>query len=414
MRKEFILVLAALILSAPAFAQSPQKDKAVYKEYPTSYYRGTILKSIDRYQAPEDKPSKSFKIDLSGRTLPNNPGDYNQVWHTNPISQGRTGTCWCFSTTSFYESEVKRVSGEEVKLSEMYTVYWEYVERARYFVRNRGEMFFGEGSETNAVARMMDKYGVVPWEDFTGLKENQPFHTHSAMYKELDDYLKGVKERNAWNEDEVVATTKAILNHHLGEPPISVKVGNKTYTPQEYLKDHLKLKMGEYVNFMSLMAHPYWRRAEYDVPDNWWNSRDYFNVPLDDFMIGMKSALSKGYTFAIGGDVSEAGLETYEGVGIIPTFDIPSEYIDESARQFRFNNGSTTDDHAMHVVGYREFEGDTWFLVKDSGSGSRNCGEGCSGFGYYFFHEDFIKLKMMNFTVHKNAVKDLLKKMNES
>lgn len=414
MKNTFLLLLAVCLLSSPALGQSPQRDKAVYKQYPASYYSGTILRSLRQYDAPNYQPPKSFKIDLSGRELPTDPAAYEQVWHTEPISQGVTGTCWCFSTTSFYESEVKRVSGKEVKLSEMYIVYWEYVERARYFVRNRGDMFFGEGSETNAVARMMEKYGAVPQESYTGLKPGQPFHTHEQMYEELGAYLKGVKERSAWNEEEVVATTRAILDHHLGAPPSSVTVGSKSYSPQDYLKKYLGLKMDEYVNFMSLMAHDYWARAEYEVPDNWWNSREYYNVPLDDFMEGMKSALSQGHSFAIGGDVSEAGLESYEGVGLIPTFDIPSEYIDESARQFRFNNGSTTDDHAMHVVGYREFQGDTWFLVKDSGSGSRNCGEGCEGFGYYFFHEDFVKLKMMNFTVHKDAVKPMLKKMNES
>ncbi|MEM7039549.1 MAG: peptidase C1, partial [Bacteroidota bacterium] len=142
--------------------------------------------------------------------------------------------------------------------------------------------------------------------------------------------------------------------------------------------------------------------------------KDYYNVPLNDFMDGMKEALKSGFSFAIGGDVSEAGLVSHEGVAVVPTFDIPSAYIDENARQFRFNNKSTTDDHAMHVVGYKEVDGNTWFLVKDSGAGSRNCGEGCKSFGYYFFHEDFVKLKMMNFTVHEDAVKELLRKINKS
>ncbi|PIY02588.1 MAG: peptidase C1, partial [Bacteroidetes bacterium CG_4_10_14_3_um_filter_31_20] len=43
-------------------------------------------------------------------------------------------------------------------------------------------------------------------------------------------------------------------------------------------------------------------------------------------------------------------------------------------------------------------------------SGSRNNDINAKEFGYYFFREDFVKLKMMNFTVHKDAVKELLKK----
>ena len=85
-----------------------------------------------------------------------------------------------------------------------------------------------------------------------------------------------------------------------------------------------------------------------------------------------------------------------------------SEYIDENARQFRFSNGTTTDDHAIHLIGYKIDENDNWwFLIKDSGSGSRN-----GNFpGYYFYHEDFVKLKMMTFTIHKDAVKETLDKI---
>ena len=50
--------------------------------------------------------------------------------------------------------------------------------------------------------------------------------------------------------------------------------------------------------------------------------------------------------------------------------------------------------------------GEWWFLIKDSGSGSRN-----GKFqGYYFYHEDYVKLKMMTFTIHKNAVKEIINK----
>lgn len=395
-------------------AQTRKKDKASYSEKPESYYWKTIVPALEKYekkQEPRPASKPSFRMDFSNRDLPTDPDKYEQIWHNDPVSQGRTGTCWCYSTSSFYESEIKRLSGNEVKLSEMYTVYWEYVERARYFVKNRGDMYFGEGSETNAVARMMEKYGIVPYDAYTGIPADQPFPNHKPMYEELDKYLKSVKERNAWNEKEVVSTVQSILNHYLGEPPTEITIDGKKMTPLEYMEDELKLHPEDYVNVMSLMKYPYWENAEYDVPDNWWNSADYVNVPLEDFMQGLVNAVNNGYGVSIGGDVSETGLDRDAQVAVIPTFDIPSEYIDESARQFRFNNGTTTDDHAMHVVGIKEHQGDTWFLVKDSGSGSRSCGEGCKSFGYYFFHEDYVKLKMMTYTIHKDALKDMLEKM---
>ncbi|MCK7523127.1 MAG: hypothetical protein MZV64_38370 [Ignavibacteriales bacterium] len=94
---------------------------------------------------------------------------------------------------------------------------------------------------------------------------------------------------------------------------------------------------------------------------------------------------------------------------MVPTFDIPSEYIDENARQFRFSNETTTDDHGIHLVGYMNKDGKDWFMIKDSGSGSFNVGDK----GYYFYTEDYIKLKIIDFMVHKDALGDLLKKFGE-
>ena len=72
----------------------------------------------------------------------------------------------------------------------------------------------------------------------------------------------------------------------------------------------------------------------------------------------------------------------------------------DGARQLRFTDGSTTDDHVIHIVGYMEKDGKDWFLIKDSGSSARNG----KIEGYMFYHEDYVKLKMMNFIVHRNVV----------
>ncbi len=78
-----------------------------------------------------------------------------------------------------------------------------------------------------------------------------------------------------------------------------------------------------------------------------------------------------------------------------------------NARQFRFSNKTTTDDHGIHLVGYLNKDGKDWYLIKDSGAGSR---DDVKNFGYYFYSDDYVKLKMMDFMVNKNAVKDLLSK----
>ncbi|MCF8307403.1 MAG: C1 family peptidase [Bacteroidales bacterium] len=411
MRKLITLALLAVFATGSAFGQ--EKDQAKFKEYEPGYYENFILKDVRavKKDKKEEEKEKKFLMDQSGMDLPNKMDLYeNEVWHTPTISQGNAGTCWAYSTTSFYESEVKRLHDMEVNLSEIYTVYWEYVEKARRYVKKRGDSRFTQGSEANAVTRMYKKYGIVPNSVYDGLPEERKFHSHAAMYKEMRNYLENVKKEDAWNEKEVLATIKSIMNHHIGQPPSEFEYEGEMITPKEYLHDVLKLNLDNYVEILSYKQKPYWEQVEYEVPDNWWNSEEYYNVPLNVFMDVVEEAIAEGYSMSIGGDVSEAGFSHETNCAIVPTFDIPAQYINENSRQFRFSNSSTTDDHGMHLVGSTEYNGDMWYLIKDSSSGSRDVGKDSPIFGYYFFHEDYIKLKMMNFTIHKDAVEDVLEK----
>ena len=155
---------------------------------------------------------------------------------------------------------------------------------------------------------------------------------------------------------------------------------------------------------MSYLQQPFGPNVEYEVPDNWWHSKDYVNVPLDTFMKILKKGLAAGCTMSIGGDVSEPGKNAEKKVHMIPTFDIPAEFIDDNARQYRFGSGTTTDDHGIHLIGYKEDGGRLWFLAKDSGSSAFNFDPK----GYYFLTEEYLKLKIMDFMVHKSVLEGLV------
>jgi len=405
--RKFCGLISIMLLSGinMIFAQ----DKVKFIEYKPGFYQNNILKDVNEYQEQNKntKSRKYLKADVSTLSFPNKIDQYKYYWHKQPISQGNAGTCWAFSTTSFYESEVYRLTKQDIKLSEIYTVYWEYVEKARRFVQERGNSEFSEGSEANAVTRMYEKYGIVPMDVYSGLQKNQKFHSHEKMYDEMNSYLNQLKINNAWSEEEAISTIKSIMNHYIGVPPVEFEFNGKKVTPKQFLQDVLKLNMEDYVDIISYIQEPYFEKVEYKVPDNWWHNNDYFNVPLDIFMESLNNLLKSGFTVSIDGDVSEAGFVSESQVAIVPSFDIPSKYIDENARQFRFSNKTTTDDHLMHLVGYTEKDGVYWYLVKDSSAGSRNNDEKSKEFGYYFFHQDYVKLKIMSYTVHKDAVKEL-------
>ncbi len=411
--KKLTLALTFLLLASFGFAQQ-EKDKAKFKEYEPGFYQEVIKKDIQRIKdkLDEEESHKRFLMDQSGMDIPNKVKYYEREWANPVISQGAAGTCWSYSTISFIESEIYRMHDRKVKLSEPYIVYWEYVAKARRFVEERGDSRFTQGSEANAVTRMMKKHGIVPRSVYDGLLHGREYPNHSEMYEEMNQYLQSVKEDNAWNEQQVISTIKSIMNHYIGKPPQSFQVNSQQYTPMSYLED-LNINPDNFIEILSYKQKPYWEKVEYEVPDNWWNSKQYRNVPLDVFMEIIKEGIREGYTMSIGGDVSEAGFLGSTQAAMVPSFDIPSSHINENARQFRFSNNSTTDDHGMHLVGYYNDNGEDWFLIKDSSSGSRNNDPDAPEFGYYFFHEDYVKLKMMNFTIHRSAVEDILERFNE-
>ena len=376
------MVIILLILFSLNFAQSPAEYQ---KKFIWTKERNMLTADFTNVQKPK----------LS---------DFKTVFHFNPVRQDTTGTCWSYSGNSFLESEIFRLYKKKIKLSEMYIAYWEYVEKVKRFVQGKGDSEFGEGAEQASVLNRIEQYGCMPLSAYTGLVNDAKKHNHTPMFQEMNNYLKYIKKNNYWDEDIALAEITATLNKYLGAPPDKFIYDGKEYTPLEFSKKVCKINRKDYVDFMSTLKIPFYQQGEYKVPDNWDRDSTYYNIPLDEFYNGIKKAINSGYSIAIGGDVSEPGKYGWEDIAIIVPWDIPQEAINQSSREFRFYNKTSTDDHGIHLVGYTNKFGHDWYLIKDSGSSSHYGGYA----GYYFFREDFIKLKMLSFMVHKEAVKNIL------
>ena len=98
----------------------------------------------------------------------------------NPITpvknQFRSGTCWCFSTIGFLESEVIRIKNIKdtaayPDFSEMFIVGQSYKDRADKYIRTDGHIGFSSGSEFGDVLHVVEDYGLVPQAAMPGLQE---------------------------------------------------------------------------------------------------------------------------------------------------------------------------------------------------------------------------------------------------
>ncbi len=337
---------------------------------------------------------------IASKAHPESVSDFKALPHLSSLNQDTTLICWSFATSSFIESEMKRLGMEPVRLSVVYPMYCVFLEKAKRFVETKGSSRLSPGDLFSGVLDIVAKYGTMPAASFEGMKETGTVYSHSRMYDEISALMRKVKKEGAWDETAVLARVKEILRAYVGEPPVEFVFRGTKHTPRSFADAIVRLPWNEYLLVTSFRYAPFDRFIELNVPDNWGRQSNYFNVPLDEFYEAMKSGVEKGYSVAFDADISEPSYERTKRYAIIPPSDVHEDSIDQNTREVRFKDERTTDDHLMHIVAYKRFGNEDWFLVKDSW---RTAFEGSNG-GYMFFHESYMKLKALAFLVHRNAV----------
>jgi len=315
-------------------------------------------------------------------------------------SQGKTGTCWSYSTASFLESELIRMGKGRHDLSEMFVARQVYVEKGENFIRRHGKTNFGEGSLSHDLINTVHKYGIVPNSVFDGLVTDSDKHDHSELFAILEAYLKAiVKQKNPselWKKGY-----NAILDIYLGRIPDQFDFKDKEYSPLTFAK-YLDLNTDDYINLTSFTHHPFYDHCILEVPDNWSNGL-FYNIPIDKMLSIVQDAIKKGFSIAWDTDVSNTGFDAKKGLS-----DEKNE-VTQELRQVYFDNYTVTDDHLMHITGMVKGSDDNlYFLVKNSWG--QNLGlENYQG--YVLVSENYFKLNTISVMLHKDGVpKKILKK----
>jgi len=161
--------------------------------------------------------------------------DVKTVKTTSVKDQNKSGTCWCFAGTSFFEDEILRQGGDSLDLSEMFTVHHCYNLKGDKYVRLYGQTNFGAGGSLLDVVYVWKSYGAVPEEVYSGLQYGEDKHVHGELDGILYDMLKtvvskpnGTKISTAWKK-----AYDGVLNAYLGELPETFTYkGKKIHTPK--------------------------------------------------------------------------------------------------------------------------------------------------------------------------------------
>lgn len=353
---------------------------------------------------------------------------------TSVKNQYRSGTCWCFSSMSFFESEAVRMGKakvETIDLAEMFIVNRDYYVRAIDYVRWNGAKSFSAGAESSNALDRMNEFGLVPQSIYPGLN----YGTDKPQHGELDALTKAYVETIVKNPNHKLSSVwikgfDGILSAYLGEVPTEFEYEGKKYTPQSY-RESLGLDARNYIEITSFTHHPFYTSFIFEAPDNWSLSQAY-NVKIDELLDIAFNALDNGYSVLWGGDVSEDGFSFTHGLAIIPDNNpeslkgtdrdklngteapqkpklfkeiVPEMEITQEMRQEAFDNFETTDDHGMHIVGYAlDKNGKRYFKVKNSWDSENLYG------GYHYMSESFFKYKTMTIAIHKDALPSAIKK----
>ena len=359
-------------------------------------------------------------------------GTYNfNVIKENPITsvknQASTGTCWSFSGVALLESELIRMNKGEFDLSDMYIVRKNYEDKAKKNARLHGSINFSQGGSFADVVETINDFGILPEEAYEGLSYGAETHDHSELERVLAGYMNGVIEsRNltpVWFNG-----FNAILDSYLGEVPATFIYDGEEFTPHSFA-EYLELNQDDYVSLTSFTHHPFYKAFPIEVPDNWRWALSY-NLPIDEFMEVMETAVMNGYTIAWASDVSEAGFSRL-GIAVVPDESSPmnagsdqehwlgqstrerdaslrsrvgidilaEKSITQEMRQKAFDNHETTDDHGMQIYGIASDQnGNKYFMVKNSwgDTGPYN--------GLWYASFPFVKYKTMSIVLHKEAI----------
>jgi bleomycin hydrolase len=318
-----------------------------------------------------------------------------EIKHLPVISQGSTGTCWSFTTTSYLESEIIRKGYPETDLSEMFFVYHGYLSKAKQYLYYQGNNNFGQGGQAHDVTDVLRGEGMVTNETYEGEKVDGKYQ-HRDLVKELKDEIDTLnKTRKDFSVDNL-HSFESILKKHIGKTPDKIKTGEGKVTPVEFV-NQFNLNPDDYVEITSYSHHPFYKPFVLEVPDNWAHAL-YFNVPVDELIEIMYHAINTGYTIAWDGDTSEKTFMHKKGKAIVP--EDQQGNITQELRQETFLNRTTTDDHLMHIVGLSKAnDGTNCFYTKNSwGQTSNEYG------GYLHMTEDYVRLKTIAIMVHKEAI----------
>jgi bleomycin hydrolase len=199
-------------------------------------------------------------------------------------NQKRTGRCWMFAGLNLFRvGAMKAMNLKDFEFSQSYTLFWDKVERANYFLEAIIETIdrdvddrtvatlldrpIDDGGQWNMFVNIVKKHGVVPKavmpeteSSSATLQMNRILKTQlrqgALTLRNLHDSGASLTEVRA-RKEQILETIYRIVSIHLGNPPDSfdwqwtdkdrVFHRDGEMTPQQFAEKYITLPIDEYV-----------------------------------------------------------------------------------------------------------------------------------------------------------------------
>ncbi|PTV99795.1 aminopeptidase C [Halanaerobium saccharolyticum] len=264
---------------------------------------------------------------------------------TNQVKSGR---CWMFAALNNIRYSISKdlnIKDHDFELSQAYTMFWDKLEKANYFLENiistveldldsRRVMWLlneptNDGGQWDMFTALIEKYGIVP-------KYVMPESYHSSNSRYLnkilslklrdlaqtlrEDFKLGAdKESLREEKEDMLAEIYSILAYFLGEPPqnFDFEYRNKDgefyrdseLTPQEFYNKYSKVKMTDYVSIINAPTDdkPFDQTYTVEFLGNVKEGQQihYLNLPIEKLIAYTKEQLKDGEPVWFGCDVGQ-------------------------------------------------------------------------------------------------------------
>jgi len=263
-------------------------------------------------------------------------------------NQEKSGRCWMFAALNNIRYSISKnlnIKDHDFELSQSYTMFWDKLEKANYFLENiistveleldsRRVMWLlkeptNDGGQWDMFTALIEKYGIVP-------KYAMPESYHSSNSRYLNkilslklrdlaktlrkDFKLGADIESLREEkEEMLAEIYSILAYFLGEPPeefdFEYKDKNGEFyrdsglTPKEFYDKYSKVKMTDYVSIINAPTKdkPFDQAYTVEFLGNVKEGQQihYLNLPIEKLIDYSTAQLKEGEPVWFGCDVGQ-------------------------------------------------------------------------------------------------------------